>query len=130
MKQTYNIYMTKHSHFPYTSTYSLTIPTENTTSITSHTQTNNILQHPKYKKYIFNNSRYTTHISTYPHTVTTTDIKQTCVIYIHLLSLGIKPKEAKTKYCVHLHHPLAALKRDFLASLVAPLHKVNAKTHP
>ena len=30
-------------------------------------------------------------------------------------------QEAITKYCAHLHHTLAALKRDFPASLVAPL---------
>ena len=47
----YNICMTKHSHFPYTSTYSSTPhnTTENTTSITSTTQTHNILQHCKAK---------------------------------------------------------------------------------
>ena len=48
------------------------------TSITSPTQTHNILQHSKPKKN-----------PTDPHTVTTTDIKQTCAIYKHLLSLGI-----------------------------------------
>ena len=67
--------MTKHSHSPYTITYSLclTIQTENTTSITSPTQTHNILQHSKAKKNtIFNNDRYTTNIPTDPHTVTTT----------------------------------------------------------
>ena len=32
-----------------------------------------------------------------------------------------KVKMQKTKYCAHLHHTLAALKRDFPASLVAPL---------
>ena len=39
--QTYNICMTKHSHFPYTSTYSSTHhnTNRNTTSITSTTQT-------------------------------------------------------------------------------------------
>ena len=41
------------------------------------------------KPTIFNNDRYTTIIPTDPHTVITTDIKQTCAIYIHLLSLGI-----------------------------------------
>ena len=54
--QTYNICMTKHSHSPYTSTYSsrLTIQTENTTSITSPTQTHNIFQHSKaLKKHYF-----------------------------------------------------------------------------
>ena len=62
---------------------------KNTTSITSPTQTHNILQHSKAKKQYFNNGRYTTNIPTDPHTVITTDIKQTCAIYIHLLSLGI-----------------------------------------
>ena len=50
-----------------------------------------------------------------------TDVKQACAIYIHLLSLCIWPQEAITKYCAHLHHTLTALKRDFSASLVAPL---------
>ena len=44
---------------------------------------------PRQKNTIFNNDRYTINIATYPHTVTTTDIKTTCAIYIHLLSLGI-----------------------------------------
>ena len=74
--------MTKHSHFPYTSTYSFTIQTENTTSITSPTQTPNILQHSKAKNTIFNNGRYTTNIPTNPNTVTTTDIK-TNMRHIH-----------------------------------------------
>ena len=50
---------------------------------------------PRQKNY-FNNGRYTTNIPTDPHTVTTTDIKQTCAIYIYLLSLGIQPQEAIT----------------------------------
>ena len=54
----------------------LTIQTENTTSITSLTQTNNILQHSKAKKHI----HYTINIPT--HTVTTTDIK-TNMHHIH-----------------------------------------------
>ena len=62
---------------------------QNTTSITPLTQTHNILQHFKAKNTIFNNGRYTTNIPTYPHTITTTDLKQTCATYIHLLSLGI-----------------------------------------
>ena len=44
-------HLTKHSHFPYTSTYSSTIQTENTTSITSNTQTYNIhFNTPRLKK--------------------------------------------------------------------------------
>ena len=83
-----NICMTKHSYFPYTSTYSSTrhSTTENTTSITPLTQTYNILQHSKAKKNtIFNNGRYTTN---FPQSIQQT-YKETCVIYIHLLSLGI-----------------------------------------
>ena len=47
-------------------------------------------QHSKFQKpSIFNNDCYTTNIPTDPHTVTTTDIKKSCAIFIHLLSLGI-----------------------------------------
>ena len=66
----------------------LTIQTENTTSITSTTQTHNILQH------FFNNGRYTTNIPTDPHTVTTTDIKtnmrhiHTYIVSRHLTTRG------------------------------------------
>ena len=44
---------------------------------------------PMIKNTILNNGRHTTNIPTHHHTVITTDIKQACVIYIHLLSLGI-----------------------------------------
>ena len=55
------------------------------TSKTPLTQIYNILQHSKVlKNTIFNNKHFHR-----PHTVTKTDIKQTCAIYIHLLSLGI-----------------------------------------
>ena len=89
------------------------------TSITSPTQTHNILQLSKAKKNtIFNNGRYTTNIPTDPHTVTTTDIKtnmrhiHTSIVSRHLATRG------NNKI---LHHTLAALKRYFPASLVAPL---------
>ena len=39
------------------------------------------------------------------------------------------PQEAIRKYCTHLHHTLAALKRYFTVSLVAPLPNKN-KNHP
>ena len=123
--------MTKHSHSPHTRTYSSTPHNANTTSITLSTQTHNILQHSKAKQpTIFNNGRYTTNIPTYPQTVTTSDIKQTCAIYMHLLSLGILPPEAITKYCAHLLHTLAALKRNFPASLVAPLPNTEQTNLP
>ena len=47
--------------------------------------------------------------------------KQTCDKYTHILSLDIKPQETITKYCAHLHRTLAALKRYFPISFVAPL---------
>ena len=60
----------------------VTIQTKNTTSITPLTQIYNILQHSKAKNPIFNNGHYTTNIPTYPHTITTTDIK-TNMRHIH-----------------------------------------------
>ena len=124
--------MTKHSYFPYTSTYGSTRRNinRNTTSITHLTQTYNILKHSKTKNTILNNGRYTTNIPTNPHTVTTTDIKQTCAKYIHLLPLGIQPQEAITKYCAHLHHTLAAVKRYFPVSLAAPVPNSEQINNP
>ena len=61
------IYMTKHSQSPYTAPR-LTIQTENTTSITSSTQTHNILQHFKAKKTLFLTT--TTTQQTFPQTPT------------------------------------------------------------
>ena len=86
----------------------VTIQTENTTSITPLTQTYNILKHSKsLKNTVFNNGRYTTNIPTDPHTVTTTDTRGN-----------------------NLHHILAALKRYFPASLVAPLTNSEQINHP
>ena len=89
--------MTKHSYFPYTSTYSSTRHNTNTktTSITPLTQTYNILQHSKANKTtICNNGRYTTNIPTDPHTFTTTYIKtnmrhiHTYIVSRHLTTRG------------------------------------------
>ena len=92
-------------------------------SLHKHTTYFNI---PRLKKStIFNNGCYTTNISI----VTATGIKQTGVIYTHLASLGINPQETITKYCAHLHHKLAALKRYFTASLVAPLPNSEQINH-
>ena len=88
------------------------------------------LNNPRLKNTIFNNGRYTTNFPTDPHTVTTTDIKQTYTIYIHLLSLHIQPQETITTYYTHLHHTLAALKRYFPASLVTPLPNLEQINHP
>ena len=85
--QTYNICMTKHSHFPYTSTYSYTL---HNIHYIPYTNTQHTLTVQGQKKLF---STITTTQQTFPHTpthtVTTTDIKQKCAIYIHLLSLSI-----------------------------------------
>ena len=62
---------------------------------------------------IFNTGRYTNmhHI-------------HTSIVSRHL------PQEAITKYCAQLHHILSALKRYFLASLVAPLPNSEQINHP
>ena len=69
MHTRHKLCITKHSYFPYTSNYSSMRhnTTENTTSITSLTQSYNILQHSKAQKHtIFNNGCYTTNIPTDP----------------------------------------------------------------
>ena len=134
---------TKHKHTPsawrnthtspYTSTYSSTRhnTNKNTTSITSLTQTYSILQHSKAKtSSIFNYGRYRTHIPTDPHTVPTTDIQtnmshiHTSIVFRHLVTRG------NHKILHTLHHTLAALKRYFPASLVAPLPNSEQINHP
>ena len=76
----HNICMTKHSHFPYTSTYSSTPHNANGKHNIHHTHTT-----------YFNTSRlkhlYTTGVPTDAHTVTTTGIK-TNMRHIRLLSLA------------------------------------------
>ena len=70
---------------------------------------------PRLKKTIFNNGRYTTNIPT----VTTTDIK-TNMRHIHT-SIVSRHLATRGNNKIHLHHTLASLKRDYPASLVAPL---------
>ena len=99
------------------------------TQYPSHTPYTNIQHTSTFNKpSIFNNGRYTTNISTDPHTITTTE--QPCTIYIHLLSLCIKPQEVITKYCVHLHHTLAALKRYFQPHSSHPCQTHQKINHP
>ena len=120
--------MTKHSYFPYTITYTprVSIQTENTTPLT---QTYNILQLSKAKKTIFNNGRYTTHIPTDPHTVTTTDIKtnmrhiHTSIVSRHLSTRGNKKILRNTSTT---HYQLYTSP----SSLVAPLHNFEQINHP
>ena len=71
-----------HEHLQY-----LTIQTENTTSITSPTQTHKILQHSNAQKHYFQQRPlHKKHSHIHPHSHYN---RQTCAIYIHLLSLGI-----------------------------------------
>ena len=133
--QTYNICMTKHSHFPYTSTYSSTPHNTNTTSITSSTQTHNIPQHSKAKNTIFNNGRYT---------VTTSDTKpnmhhiHTCFVSRHLATicnnkiLCIPPTHISSSEEILPPRTLAQLrtfKSPFLKSYLHIVH-ANSPTSP
>ena len=135
--QTYNICMTKHSHFLYTSTYSSTphntnrkhnihnIPYTNT----QHTST--LLGQ---KTTISNNSRYTTNIPTDPHTITTTDIKTNMchrhisIVSRHLATRGISSSEERLPRLTR--RTLAQLRTNKHPFLKSYLHKVHVKTHP
>ena len=86
------ICMTKHSHFPYTSTYSSMPLISNRKHKIHHIPYTNI-QHIStcqgLKHTILNNVRNIINIPTYPRIVITTDIQQACTIYTHLLSICI-----------------------------------------
>ena len=89
--------MTKHSFFPYTSTYSSTHHNTNRKHNINHTPYTNI-QHTsilkRLKNTIFNNGRNTTNLPTDPNTITTTDIKtnmchiHTSIVSRHLATRG------------------------------------------
>ena len=115
--------MTKHSYFPYTSTYSSTRLNTNRKHNIHHTlftNTQHISTLQDKKNNYFNNGRYTTNIPTDPHTVRTTHIK-TNMRHIHTSSVSRHlATKAITKHCAH-HHTLVALKRYFPSLLVAPL---------
>ena len=139
--------MTKHSYFPYTSTYSSTRHNTNkkTTSITPLTQTYNILQHSMAKNTIFNNGQYTTNIPTDLHTITTPDIKTSmCHIHIYIVSrylatrgnnkiLRTPPPHISSSE--EILHRLTRRTRIHLRTNKSPflksyLHKADAKSHP
>ena len=138
----------RNTHTPHTRAPTaprLTIQTENTTSITSPTQTHNILQHSKAQNTIFNNGRWTTNIPTNPHTVTTTDIKtnmchiHTSIVSRHLATRGNNkilrtPPPHISSSEESLPRPtrrtLAQLRTNKSHILKSYLHKVDAKTHP
>ena len=138
------ICMMKHSHFPYTSTYSSTRHNTNRKHNIHHTPYTNI-QHSKaaQKPTTFKNARYTTNFPTDPNTVTTTDIKanmrhiHTSVVFTHLATRGnnkilrtppphiISSEDPRLTSRTLVQH--RTNKSPFLKSY---LHKVNAKTHP
>ena len=130
--QTYNICMTKHSYFPYTSTCSSTPHNTNRKHNIHHipytnTQHTSTLQ--GLKNNIFNNGRYTTNIPTDPHTVTTTDIK-TNMSHIHT---SIVSRHLSTRCNNKVLHtpPLHISSEEILAtSLVAPLPNLEQINHP
>ena len=140
--------MTKHSHSPYTSTYSSTPHKTNRkhnihhTPLHKHTTYFNI---PRLKNTIFNNGRYTTNIPTDPHTVTTTDIKtnmrhiHTSIVSRHLATRGNNKilctpppntSSSEERLSRLTRHTLAQLRTNKSPFLKSYLHKVDAKTHP
>ena len=122
--------MTKHSYFPYTSTYSSTRHNSNRKHNIHHTPYTNIQHTSTLSLTIFNIGGYTTNIPTDPHTIITTDVK-TNMLHIHtfIVSMHLATR-GNNKIIVHLHHTLAALKRYFPASLVAPLPNSEQINHP
>ena len=141
--------MTKHSHSPYTSTYSSTPNNTNRKHNIHHIPYTNT-QHtstltPRLKNTIYNNGRYTTNIPTDPHTVTTTDIKtnmrhiHTSIVSRHLATRGNNkilrtspPHTSSSEEILPrlIRRTLAQLRTNKSPFLKSYLHKVNTKTHP
>ena len=100
---------------------------------------------PRLKKNtIFNNGRYTTNISTDPHTITTTDIKSnmrhihTSIVYRHLATRGNNKilhthpphiSSSEERLSILTCHTLAQLRTNKSPFLKSYFHKVNAKSH-
>ena len=129
--------MTKHSHFPYTSTCSSTPHNTNKKHI-AYFQTQRL-------KKLFNNGRYTTNIPTDPHTVTTTDIKtnmrhiHTSIVSRHLSTRGnskilrtppphISSSEERLPRLTR--RTLTQLRTNKSPFLKSYLHKFDAKSYP
>ena len=74
------------------------------------------------KNTIFNNGRYTTNIPTDPHTHYNRHKNKHAPhtnVHTSIVSTHLATRDNK-KYCAHLHHTIAALKKYFPASLVVP----------
>ena len=125
--------MTKHSYFPYTSTNSSTHHNTNRKHNIHPTPYTDI-QHTStlqgLKNTIFNNGRYTTNIPTDPQIILTSDIKidkyhiHTSIVSMHLAT------RCNNKILRTPPPQLAALKRYFSASLVAPLPNSKQINYP
>ena len=137
--------MTKHSHFPYTSTYSSTSHKTNRKHNIHYTNTHHASTLRGKKNTIFKNGRYTTNIPTDPHTVTTTVIKSnmlhihTSIVSMHLATIGNnKILRTPPPHIISSEERLPRLTRRTLAQLrtnkfpflKSYLHKVYAKSHP
>ena len=140
--------MTKHSFFPYTSTYSSTRHNTSKNHIIHHmpyTNTQHTLTLHGSKNTIFNNGRHTTNIPTDPHTITTTDIKtnrryiHTSVVSRHTATRGNnKILRTPPPHISSSEKILPRLTRRTLAQirtnkspfLNSYLRKVDAKSHP
>ena len=97
------------------------------------------------KSTIFNNGRYTTHIPTYPHTVTTTDIK-TNLRHIHTSIVSRHPATRGNNKILRTPPPHISSSEEILPRLTrrtlvqlrtnkspflkSYLHEVDAKSHP
>ena len=98
-----------------------------------------------YNNTTFNNGRYTTYIPTYPHTVTTTDIKtymrhiHTSIVSRHLVTRGNNKIQSTPPPHISsseeilprlTHRILAQLRWDESPFLRSYLHKVYSRSHP
>ena len=109
--------MTKHSHFPYTSTYSSTPHNTNRKHNIHHIHYTNT-QHTSRLQGL--KTLFLTTATTQKHS-TTTDIKTNmCHIHTYIVSRHLATR-GNNKILHTLHHTLAALQRYFPASLGAPL---------
>ena len=131
--------MTKHSYFPYTSTYSSTHHNTTNRKHTIHHKHTIYFNTPRLKHYLTMAATQQKFAQT-PHQI----YKKTCAMYIHLLSLCIYPQETKKILRTpppHIssseeilprftHGTLAQLRTNKSPFLKVYLHKVDAKTHP
>ena len=131
--QTYNICMTKHSYYPYTSTYS---STRHITNQQTQYPTNTLHNHttyfntPRLKPTIINNGCYITNIPTDPHTVTTTGIKIS-MRHIHTSFVSRHLTTRDINKILHTPPPHISSSEEILpASSVAPLPNSEQINHP